>query len=426
MNPGSVRSTGVAGGLLLAVLGVSELQGEGNVDESKVGDYELPDPLKMESGEVVADAEAWRERRRPELMKLFEEHVYGTAPRPRGELAFELLEDDAEALDGAALRTRVRITLPEHPDWEGIEMMIHRPPGEGPFACFVGLSFVGNQAVTEDPAVPISTRWMRAMDERGIVDHRATEASRGTSASRWPLRQVVDAGFAVASAYYGDIEPDLAAGGQGGVREVLEADGADPGGSAIAAWAWGLGRMLDYLEREPALDAERAVVIGHSRLGKTALWAGASDPRFAMVVSNNSGEGGAALMRRDFGETTAAITSRFPHWFVPKYAEYADNEEACPVDQHLLIALIAPRPVHIGSASEDLWADPRGELLGGHHAGPVYALFGKDGLDRTELAPPGEAVGDFVVHHLRAGGHDLTAADWAKYLETARRHEIGP
>jgi hypothetical protein len=304
--------------------------------------------------------------------------------------------------------------------------MLHVPNGAGSkVPVFVGLSFNGNQGVSTDSDVPLSDRWVRAGD--GVVGNRATEASRGCESSRWALEMIISRGFAVASAYYGDLEPDHAEGWKDGVRAALSPAGAQTAWQAgdwgaIGAWAWGLGRILDYLETDPAVDATRAAVIGHSRLGKTALWAGASDPRFALVISNNSGEGGAALMRRNFGETTEIITRAFPHWFTPTYRRYANNEKACPVDQHMLVALMAPRPVYIASAVEDTWADPKGEFLSGKHAEPVFALFGKRGLGVDQQPAVDRPVGDALGYHVRTGKHDVTSYDWEQYLRFAEKH----
>jgi hypothetical protein len=311
-----------------------------------------------------------------------------------------------------------------------MQVMVYLPNNlAGPAPCFVGLSFGGNHAVSREPDVPLSTRWMPAAKGGLVVDHRATDASRGSEASRWPLEKILASGFAVATAYYGDLEPDSPDGWKTGLRAALTPAGltppaaqrnGDPG--AIATWAWGLSRILDYLATDPAIDASRCAVIGHSRLGKTALWAGARDPRFAMVIPNNSGEGGAALMRRNFGETTASMTRAFPHWFTPTYKAYANNPAACPVDQHELIALVAPRPLYLACANDDAWADPRGEFLAALNASPVYELLGQPGLATATQPPLNSPVGGKLRYHLRTGVHDLTNYDWSEFLSYAKIH----
>ncbi len=189
---------------------------------------------------------------------------------------------------------------------------------------------------------------------------------------------------------------------------------------AIGMWAWGLSQMRRAAEGIPGLDARRAVVIGHSRLGKAALWAGAQDEAFAMVVSNDSGEGGAALSRRMYGETIARITRSFPHWFCPTLATYADRVPELPVDQHQLLALVAPRVLHVASAVEDRWADPRGEFLATQAADEVWRLLGVRGLNASRMPAVDQPVGARVRYHVRTGGHDITRYDWAQYLDTAR------
>ncbi|MCB1275904.1 acetylxylan esterase [Prosthecobacter sp.] len=391
-----------------------------NYDEAKVGNDPLPD-LKLTT------AEDWTNKRRPEILKLFEDNVYGKTPANIGTPKFEVTVTKTDALGGLATRKFIHISLPERPVWQGMDVMLYIPNGSRVAPCFVGLSFGGNQAVSPENDVPISTRWMRDSKDKGIVDHRATEASRGTSSSRWPLEMILRRGFAVATCYYGDIEPDHADGWKDGLRAAVSKDGAntvwkDGEWGAIGAWAWGLSRIVDYLETDKLIDSKHVAVIGHSRLGKTSLWAGMQDTRFGVVISNDSGEGGAALMRRDFGETTAIITKAFPHWFTPKYASYAGNAAACPVDMHMLIALAAPRPVYIASAAEDHWADQKGEFLSGKFASPVYALFGEKGVVVDEQPAIDTPVGDFIGYHMRTGKHDVTDYDWTQYLNFATRH----
>ncbi len=408
--------------LLLATAAHAQTPRPGvNYDEAKVGSHPLPD-LQLTT------AQDWTQSRRGEIMRLFEEHVFGQTPANLGTPKFEITSSQANALGGLATRKLIHISLPNHPAWPGMDVMLYLPNHISARAgCFVGLSFNGNHAVSPETDIPLSTRWMRESKDKSIIDHRATEAARGSESSRWPLAMILKRGFAVATAYYGDLEPDHTDGWKDSLRAAVSKDGAhtvwkDGEWGAIGAWSWGLSRIADYLATDKLVDPTHLAVIGHSRIGKTALWAGVQDARFSVVIANNAGEGGAALMRRDFGETTAIITQAFPHWFTPKYASYANNAAACPIDMHMLIALAAPRPIYIASAVEDQWADPKGEFLSGKFASPVYALFGKQGIVADEQPAINTPVGDCIGYHIRTGKHDVTDFDWTQYLNFASRH----
>lgn len=395
-----------------------------NVDESKVPAYALPDPLRMEDGSPVDAAEAWTQRRRPEILELFRSHVYGRSPERPLSLHYEVLET-GEALGGRAVRKQVRVWLGARKPGPAMDLLLYLPSGAAaePVPAFLALNFDGNHTLRRDRAIRLPEGWVANDSEHGITDNRASERSRGARVGRWAVEAIVERGFALATAYYGDVDPDFHDGFRNGVHGLHSHDARDAGSwGSLAAWAWGLSRALDYLEREPGVDASRVAVMGHSRLGKAALWAGASDERFALVISNDSGCGGAALSRRRFGETVGFITQRFPHWFAARFAEYAGNEDALPVDQHQLIALIAPRPVYVASAAADLWADPRGEFLAAQAASPVYALLGREGLPEDARPVVGEPLSKTSVgYHVRAGEHDVTAYDWEQYLSFAEK-----
>lgn len=394
-----------------------------NYEESKVPDYTLPDPLTTIDGKRVTDADTWWQVRRPEILELFKREVYGRSPGKPEAMKFRVTSVDKSALQGKAVRKLVTVLFDGRDDGPQMDLLMYLPADAGqPVPLFVGLNFRGNHATTDDPAVPISDRWMRPGP--GVVDHRATEATRGVAADRWPMEMIVSKGFGVATIYCGDIDPDFHDGFNNGVHALYPTSGERPADAwgTIGAWAWGLSRALDYFETDDDVDHQHVAVIGHSRLGKTALWAGASDPRFALVVSNNSGCGGAALSRRRFGETVKRINTSFPHWFCDNFKKYNDNEDACPVDQHELIALIAPRPVYVASATGDSWADPRGEFLAAKHAEPVYRLLGAGGLPADKQPPPDTPVADGLAYHLRTGKHDITKYDWQQYLDFARKH----
>ncbi|NBV24056.1 MAG: acetylxylan esterase, partial [Proteobacteria bacterium] len=400
-----------------------------NYDESKVGNLPLPDPLTSADGSKVTDAKTWQTKRRAEVLHLFETHVYGRSPAKPANLIFEVTKTDPKALDGKATRKEIAIYLTGKKDGPRLDLLLFVPNGvKQPVPAFLGCNFNGNHAVHTDPGITLNTHWMRnSPDKKSVVNNHATEASRGSEASRWQVEMVIAKGYALATYYYGDVEPDHAEGWKEGLRAALSKDGANTqfapdAWGAIGAWAWGLSRGLDYLETDKAVDAKKVAVIGHSRLGKTSLWAGASDERFAIVISNDSGEGGAAISRRDFGETIAVLNKNFPHWFCGNYKQYTDHAENLPVDMHELVALAAPRPIYIASAEEDKWADPKGEFLAGKFAEPVYALFGKKGTDVAEWPAVNQPVGDFIGYHMRTGKHDVTAYDWEQYLKFADRH----
>ncbi len=400
-------------------------QADVNYDETKVPAYTLPDALRLENGERVASDRLWFEKRRPELVRLFEQNVYGRAPSKAGGMRFEVTSVDVHAFGNKAIRKEVTIHFTDKNDGPKMNLLLYFPrPARKPVPVFLGLNFKGNQAVAADPGIAMSRAWMP--EQPGVVDHRATEATRGADAQRWQVEKIVAHGFGLATACYNDIEPDYDGGFDAGVHRLFYIPGqtrpaADEWGS-IAAWAWGLSRALDYLETDKDADARRVAVMGHSRLGKAALWAGARDRRFALVISNDSGEGGAALSRRWFGETVKRINTSFPHWFCANYKKFNDDVNALPVDQHELLALIAPRPLYVASAAEDQWADPKGEFLSARAADPVYRLLGTDGLGATEMPPVGAPIMTTIGYHIRAGGHDVTAYDWDRFLEFAAKH----
>lgn len=424
-----LNSIWIACGVCLAfVFSASSQPAGANYDEAKVPAYTLPDPLICANGTPVTSASAWKKKRRPELLHLFEEEIYGRAPgKPKG-MKFETVSVVTNALNGLATRKEITIWFTGKKDGPSMDLLLYVPnAAKRPVPVFVGLSFDGNHAVTTEPDIKLSDRWFRERKGGCVTNHHATEACRGIEASRWQLEKVLGRGYAIATVYYGDIEPDSAEGWKLGVRGALSPAGANTNfkaneWGAISAWAWGLSRALDYLETDRAVDAKHVAVVGHSRLGKTALWAGARDERFAIVISNDSGEGGAALARRRIGERTANLNKNFPHWFCGNFKKYSDREDDLPVDQHELIALVAPRPVYVASATEDLWADPRGEFLAAKNAEPVYQLFGKPGLGVDTQPAADRSVGDFIGYHLRAGKHDITDYDWEQYLNFADRH----
>ncbi len=288
-----------------------------NYDESKVPDYKLPDPLVTSDGKKVKDADTWFKKRRPEILELFQTHVYGRSPGRPKFMSFEVTSIDRKALGGKAVRKEVTIYFTKNKKGPKINVLIYLPAkAKKPAPVFLTLNFRGNQSIHEDPGITITKSWVPNDPKNGLVDHQATEKSRGIRSSRWSVEEILARGYGLVTVYYGDIDPDFDDGFKNGIHSLFNKDskpGPDERGS-IAARAWWLSRVMDYLEEDPDIDHTNVIVMGHSRLGKTALWAGASDQRFAMVVSNNSGCGGAALSRRRFGETVGGLTSRLPLW----------------------------------------------------------------------------------------------------------------
>ncbi len=371
-----------------------------NYREENVPEYTLPDPLELLDGTKVDSVELWQTRRRPEIIELFRKHVYGRAPvgPPEG-MTLEVFDLDANAMDGAATRKQVKINFTGQEGGLSMNLVL----------------FVPNKAPK-----PVPTFLLICNRDPENID-----PTRKIKMPFWPAEQVIARGYGIAAFYNGDVDPDKHDEFKNGVHGLFDKPGQRPADAwaTIAAWAWGASRAMDYFETDEAVDAKRVAVVGHSRGGKTALWAGAEDPRFAMVVSNDSGCGGAALSRRCYGETVAQINRSFPHWFCENFKQYNDKETELPVDQHMLMALAAPRLLCVASADEDLWADPRGEFLSAVGAGPVYQLFGLEGLGTTDMPALDQPVqkGN-ISYHIRSGAHGLTEYDWEQYMNFADKH----
>lgn len=362
--------------------------------------YQLPDVLTTAAGQKITTADDWMKIRRPEILELFRKEVYGRVPATPYQKTFKIVNQDPKAMDGAATLKQVEITI---------------AAGEKTLVIHLSL-FIPNKV-----AKPVPTFLLICNRDRDNID-----PTRQKKSEFWPAEEAVARGYGIAAFFNGDVDPDKDDGFKNGIHGMLDGGKRpDDAWGTIAAWAWGASRCMDYFETDKDVARDKVAVIGHSRGGKTALWAGAEDPRFAIACSNCSGCVGAALSRRQVAkkETIAIINKAFPHWFDANFKWYNDNAAALPVDQHMLIALIAPRAVCVASASEDLWADPRGEFLSVVNAGPVYKLFGKQALgDAREMPAIGEALhGDGAHYHMRQGPHNLMLIDWNFYMDFADR-----
>lgn len=389
-----------------------------NYDESKIPAYKLPDPLIFEDGGKVQSSKDW-EKRRVEIYKIFENEVYGVAPEWNGEIIPEVINNYGEALSGTASMKEVKLTLRNGTKEHSMRLLLYLPKNVKKAPLFLGYNFNGNHTVTDDPNIRLADIWPRQLSD---APEKGKETERGSSYSNWQVEELISKGYGLATIYYCDIDPDFDDGFKNGVHALFGQAPGDTSWGSVAAWAWGLSRALDYLEKVPGVDAKKVAVFGHSRLGKAALWAGATDKRFAMVISNNSGCGGAALSKRVYGETVGSINRAFPHWFCENFNKYNENEAALPVDQHQLLALIAPRPVYVASARDDQWADPKGEFLSCVAAAPVYKLLGKDGFQATEMPAVNMPLMGSIGYHIRTGGHDVTLYDWQQYIKFADKH----
>lgn len=380
-----------------------------------------PEVLRLHSGQPVSTPDLWRRRRIPELRNLFESYVYGRMPQVPT-LRFEPEADDFLTPDGQALVRQIAIRFRPEPD-PALHLLLFLPAAiSTPVPLLLGLNFFGNHATSREPHILLSRQWMPKRGE-GIIEHSATERSRGVHAHRWPIHLALSRGYGVATFYHGDADPDHP-NPSDGLQPLFYRPGQtrpepEEWGS-LAVWAWSLSRALDYLITDRAVDGSRIAVFGHSRNGKSALLAAAFDERFAAAISNNSGCGGAALFRIKQGEHIADINRNFPHWFCDRFKEYNGREAELPVDQHLLLSLIAPRPLLVCSAAEDTWADPLAEFAAARAADPVYRLLGTPGLaDAATLThlPLNQLLGQTLSYHLRPGGHGISAPDWTVFLD---------
>ncbi len=385
----------------------------------------MPDLLTLNNGQEVRSIKDWEQKRRPEILKMFRDEVYGSIPDiDLSPTSIEILESKS-ALDGTAVRRQIVIDYNRNGKQLRINVLLYLPKDVLAPPMFVGYNFYGNQTTINDPNIVLTDSWVRDNEDMRITDNSASEASRGKRSHRWAIPKIISEGFGIALIYYGDVDPDKDDFSDG-VHSLLYEEGQvrpqENAWGAISAWAWGMSEVLNVLKKDDSLIDSKFISFGHSRLGKTSLWTGALDERFDIVISNDSGCGGAALFRRKYGETASVINKSFPHWFNDSFKKYSGSEEALPIDQHMLIALMAPRPVYIASAQDDRWADPNGEYLSGYHASSVYKLYGEKAL--TNIAQPNihEPIHNSIGYHIRAGKHDVTEYDWEQFIKFAKKH----
>jgi len=411
--------------LLFSGLLVSETFAQKRVvidDEANVPEYKLPDVLTRFNGGKVKSAKVWFNKQRPEILKKFTDEVYGKVPGKLDISDVKIWETSDDAINGLAIRKQLSLFFKKGDRTLEVNVLMYLPKSQQKAPVFLAYNFSGNHTVNSDPHIRLTESWVYDNPSVGIINNRVTEQSRGSDSDSWQVETIIKAGYGLVTVYYGDVDPD-----KNDFSDGIEPFFYQPNQNhpkydewgSIAAWSWGLSRVMDYLEKDNLVDSKKVAVLGHSRLGKTALWAGATDQRLAMVISNESGCGGAALSKRIFGETVQIINTSFPHWFCGNFLKYNGNEEELPVDQHMLLALIAPRPLYVASADGDKWADPRGEFLSAKYASEVYELLGLEGLPAKEMPEVNHPVMGSIGYHIRSGKHDLTLYDWQQYIRFA-------
>jgi hypothetical protein len=384
----------------------------------------LPDPLIMLNGERVTSKQQWFDKRRPELKALFQHYMYGNF-LPPAKIAAKVEHENPKALGGKATLREVTISFGPS-DTPPIHLLLVLPnQRKGPAPVFIGINFCGNHALVNDPGVRLPTVWMYD-NHPGVKDHRATEAGRGKQMNVWALEQSVDRGYAVATFYNGDIDPDRADVREG-IQPHLRPKGQKPrsdDGGTIAAWAWGVQRVVDYLHEHKDIDNKRIAVVGHSRLGKTAILAAAFDERIALAIPHQAGCGGTAPSRttNPKAESVQRINTSFPHWFDGVFKEFNEQTGRLPFDQNCLAALVAPRPLLFSNAVEDQWANPKGQFEVLQAADPVYRFLGAGGLEAKQMPEPNILIDSKLGYYIRPGKHSMTKGDWKVFLDFADKH----
>ncbi len=394
-------------------------------EESKVPEYQLPDVLTRFNGGKVSTAKDWVKKQRPDILKLFTDEVYGKVPGIQKISEVKVWETSDNAVNDLATRKQFSLFFKKGNRNLEVNVLMYLPKNAQKAPVFLAYNFTGNHTVYTDPNIRLTESWVANDPSLGIINNQVTEQSRATASNGWPIEKIIRSGYGLVTLYYGDVDPDKNDFSDGIEPFFYTKNQIKPRSNewgSIAAWAWGLSRVMDYLEKDPDVDAKKVAVLGHSRLGKTALWAGATDQRFAMVISNESGCGGAALSKRTYGETVEIINTSFPYWFCDNFKKYNNREDLLSIDQHMLLALIAPRPLYVASAEDDKWADPRGEFLSAKYASAVYKLLGLEGLPVKEMPVVNQPVMGTIGYHIRTGKHGLTTYDWEQYIRFADKH----
>lgn len=390
-----------------------------NYEEDSVGSYVLPDLFTMSNGEKVRDAKTWIEKRRPEIVKLFEEYQFGKMPPRPADMHFDVFDKGTEVLNGKAIRKQVRVYFNKDTNYK-MDLLIYLPKSSKPSPLLLVINFFANSSVVDDAGVRQGQIWNR---EGKKVPAQAAAFGKIN------IDTFITQGLGIATVYYGDIEPDFKTGYKYGIRGYYLKPGAnypaDNEWGAISAWSWGLSRAMDYFETDQQIDSKRIAIQGTSRLGKTVLWTGAHDPRFKLVIASCSGEGGAALSRRNYGESINHMTdtSRYFYQFAPNRHKYANDPNQSPVDAHMLVALMAPRPLLLQTGDTDYWSDPKGEFLAAVAAKPVYELFNKKGPATDVLPNAGDQTQlNTLGYYMHAGGHGTIPSDWAVFITYLKKY----
>lgn len=379
-----------------------------NYDESRVPHYQLPAVLESSTGQQINTPEAWRNRRRPEILSLFSNLIYGSIPVPVDPIKSEyfMLRENPVFLNGKGTRKDIIIKLKNSKGEVEMKVMV---------------------VVPNEKAIPVPAFMMISFDASSSAKLQLSEKNNGRLNNGWPIGKLLDNGYAFVSVYHQDLVKHNEVEFGSGIQPLFYQDNQSFPKSnewgVLAVCGYAASKALDYLETDDDVDHEQVALMGHSKLGKAALWAAARDERFAMVISANSGCAGAALWRRKYGETLQKMSTRFPYWLCYNAQKFIGREEDLPVDQHMLISLIAPRPVYVASAFNDSWADPIGEYLSSFYAGEVYQLFGKKGLEFMKNPVRNQAfIQQDIGFHLRDGGHYIADYDWDRFIDFANYH----